>query len=502
MQSFSSCLYRVPASKNYYFRVRFREFERLAKQPQTNDHFVASLKTSDPDDALLLSRYLITHLKRIASSYPFLVVDVGVGGITHNRVPFRSWFKTQFLQLLSCSYTALRLERPGGGEISTAQLKPQQVELDPLITLLNQILHQTNLQQLTPLSVTTPQLASKNPPKRAEMRLERCVQQFYDSKFREVGMSAQQQYRTSLGFLTEVLGAGFDVRLLTHSQSQIVKSRILTLTSGRKNVGGTGGLLSVKSVNKYLTNMSTFCDWLVEQRQLLTKNPFTGTLLKMDSRTQMRRRAFDEREVSAILSYQPQHKLEAIEFRDAANWLPAIALYSGMRLNEIAGLQLRDVRNENGVWFFDLSNHRLKTENSNRYIPIHSELIRRGLLDYVGQVRLNGHTSLFPDLTCGPDRQSRDGIGSSVGKWFNRTLLSRIGIDKDLEKRRFIMVDFHCCRYTVASQFKLHGVPAYIAKQVLGHELDGDITWGVYAGNVSTKLAALQAAIEVLKYEL
>jgi hypothetical protein len=53
----------------------------------------------------------------------------------------------------------------------------------------------------------------------------------------------------------------------------------------------------------------------------------------------------------------------------------------------------------------------------------------------------------------------------------------------------------------VASQFKFHGVPAYIAKQILGHELDGDITWGIYAGNVSTKLAALKSAIEVLRYE-
>lgn len=501
MQSFSSCLYRVSASKNYYFRVRLAEFERLARQPLTNSHFVASLKTADPDDALLLSRYLVTHLKRITANYISVALDVTANGITHHNRSFKAWFKAEFLRLLNCAFIDLRLERPFLAEYPTLEPKHQSPALDQLLTLLNQMLRQSDGKHVNAPSQQDLHRQVHHAAKRVEMRLDRCVQQFYDTKFREVGLSAQQQYRTSLGFLVETLGAGFDVRSVGHADAQVVKSKVLALSSGRKNGQGAPTPLSVKSVNKYLTNMSTFCDWLVEQRQLLPKNPFSGTLLKMDSRNQMRRRAFELSESVKILSYRPQHKLEAIEFRDAANWFPAIALYSGMRLNEIAGLQVRDIRQEDDIWFFDLSNHRLKTDNSNRYIPIHSQLIQRGLLTYVEQTRNDGHPALFPDLATERNQSARDGLGSSIGKWFNRTLLSRIGTDKDREKERFIMVDFHCCRYTVASQFKFHGVPAYIAKQILGHELDGDITWGIYAGNVSTKLAALKSAIEVLSYE-
>lgn len=501
MKSFSSCLYRVSASKNYYFRVRFAEFERLARQPLTNSHFVSSLKTADLDDALLLSRYLFTHLKRISASYMSVALDVTANGITNCTRSFKAWFKAEFLRLLNYAFIDLRLERPFLAEYPTLEPKYQSPALDQLLTLLNQMLRQNDVQ---PMSALTPQRIHQqvhHAPKRFELRLERCVQQFYDSKFREVGLSAQQQYRTSLGFLVDTLGAGFDVRSITHSNAQLMKSKILELSSGRKSGQGAPTHLSVKSVNKYLTNMSTFCDWLVEQRHLLSKNPFSGSLLKIDSRNQMRRRAFELCESLKILTYQPGHKLEAIEFRDAAHWLPAIALYSGMRLNEIAGLQVRDIRQEDDIWFFDLSNHRLKTDNSNRYIPIHSQLIQRGLLTYVDQIRDGGYSALFPDLNTKRNQTSRDGVGSSVGKWFNRTLLSRIGIDKDRERERFILVDFHCCRYSVASQFKFQGVPAYIAKQILGHQLDGDLTWGVYAGQVSTKLGALQSAIEVLKYE-
>lgn len=501
MQSFSSCLYRVSASKNYYFRVRFAEFERLARQPLSNSHFVASLKTADPDEALLLARYLLTHLKRAVARFTPVELDVTPSGVTHHSRSFKAWFKAEFLLLLNRAFVDLGVQPSLHDARGVGETQSQPADLEQLLSLLNQILRQSDEKHFGSPTLQNAHQKSHHPVKRVELRLERCVQQFYDTKFREVGLSAQQQYRTSLSFLVGTLGPAFDVRTLDHSSSQLVKSKVLALSSGRKNGQGAPMALSVKSVNKYLTNMSTFCDWLVEQRQLLPKNPFSGSLLKMDSRNQMRRRAFELSESLKILEYRPTHKLEAVEFRDAANWLPAIALYSGMRLNEIAGLQLRDIRQEDNIWFFDLSNHRLKTDNSNRYIPIHSELVQRGLLLYVEQQRSNGHTALFPDLNTERHQTSRDGVGSSVGKWFNRTLLARIGIDKDREKERFIMVDFHCCRYTVASQFKFHGIPAYIAKQILGHELDGDITWGTYAGNVSTKLAALKSAIEVLSYE-
>jgi integrase len=73
---------------------------------------------------------------------------------------------------------------------------------------------------------------------------------------------------------------------------------------------------------------------------------------------------------------------------EAAYWLPLIALFSGARRTEIAQLKVGDVRQGDGwIWFFDLTNESedqsLKTSFSAGSVPLHSELIRLGLLAVV-----------------------------------------------------------------------------------------------------------------------
>ena len=68
-------------------------------------------------------------------------------------------------------------------------------------------------------------------------------------------------------------------------------------------------------------------------------------------------------------------------------WMPLLMLYSGARPNEIAQLHCDDVRQtENGTWYFSLSDDEgktLKTGSSRRRVPLHSELIKIGFLDFV-----------------------------------------------------------------------------------------------------------------------
>jgi integrase len=73
---------------------------------------------------------------------------------------------------------------------------------------------------------------------------------------------------------------------------------------------------------------------------------------------------------------------------EAAFWFPLITLFSGARRTEIAQLKLGDVRQgEGGIWYFDFTNEgedqSLKTLSSARSVPVHSELIRLGLLQVV-----------------------------------------------------------------------------------------------------------------------
>ena len=87
-----------------------------------------------------------------------------------------------------------------------------------------------------------------------------------------------------------------------------------------------------------------------------------------------------------------------------------------LRFEEIAQLAVADIRNvpANGatVDVIDIHNggkNHLKNESSARVVPVHSELVRAGLLDYVKALPQNG--PLFPGLKR---RESKGGKSVAV----------------------------------------------------------------------------------------
>ncbi len=92
--------------------------------------------------------------------------------------------------------------------------------------------------------------------------------------------------------------------------------------------------------------------------------------------------------------------------RRARFWAPLIALYGDMRLNEILQLDLADIRQVDGADCFLISSRsvsgtndkRVKTTNSERYVPIHPRLVEIGFMDFAEGRRAGSGTKLFPDL--------------------------------------------------------------------------------------------------------
>ena len=86
---------------------------------------------------------------------------------------------------------------------------------------------------------------------------------------------------------------------------------------------------------------------------------------------------------------------------DAMYWVPLIAAYSLARREEICGLMIADVKFDAEIPYFDLKRNkyrRLKNPQSKRKIPIHLELLRLGLREYVGAISRLGYDVIFPDL--------------------------------------------------------------------------------------------------------
>jgi integrase len=74
-----------------------------------------------------------------------------------------------------------------------------------------------------------------------------------------------------------------------------------------------------------------------------------------------------------------------------------------MRLNECVQLRTDDVAVLDGVDVIliradEEGDKRMKTDASERFVPIHSELKKIGFLTYVRHKKLAGNLRLFPDL--------------------------------------------------------------------------------------------------------
>lgn len=140
-------------------------------------------------------------------------------------------------------------------------------------------------------------------------------------------------------------------------------------------------------------------------------------------------------------------------------WLPLLALFTGGRLNELCQLESSDIRQEEetGIWFIRIANEgskSLKNHHSRRFIPIHDELIRIGLLDFVRQAKNEGREKLFSDgLTYQPTK----GWGGIATTFFTRIpsastkhggYFHAIGIRKRLADGKPDGKKFHAFRHT------------------------------------------------------
>lgn len=78
-----------------------------------------------------------------------------------------------------------------------------------------------------------------------------------------------------------------------------------------------------------------------------------------------------------------------------------MGLFHGNRLEEFAHLQRGDIGQEDGVWFLHITDdaeRRLENAQSRRKVPLHSELIGIGFLDYVAGITTAPEDPLFPEL--------------------------------------------------------------------------------------------------------
>jgi integrase len=219
------------------------------------------------------------------------------------------------------------------------------------------------------------------------------------------------------------------------------------------------------------------------RRERASVNPFADQ--RINGVGKVHYEPFEDAEIGKLFAdAEPQIAPAAHTTATALPWFVRIGAFTGMRREEIAALMADDIRRDGDVWYFNIRDG--KTANATRTVPVHSALVKAGLLRY--RDALPSGSRLFPGLKA---RASKDGkLGAALGDSFE-AMRKRLGI-----VRRG--VNFHSLRHTVGDRLRQAGVTREDIAAVLGHTTS-DVTTATY-GHRGPGLKRLQVIIEKLRY--
>ncbi|WP_425907509.1 DUF6538 domain-containing protein [Nitrobacter sp. TKz-YC02] len=144
--------------------------------------------------------------------------------------------------------------------------------------------------------------------------------------------------------------------------------------------------------------------------QLLPINPAANLPIKLKAKPGQGRRGYTNAEARIVLAAAGKAS------DPVRRWVPILGAYSGARVAEICQLRVQDISEIDGIhcMSFTAEAGPLKTESSERTIPIHTAVIDAGFLEFVASIKSG---PLFIQLK--PDKfGSRGGTGTKVlGRW-------------------------------------------------------------------------------------
>lgn len=273
------------------------------------------------------------------------------------------------------------------------------------------------------------------------------------------------------------------INLLTREQGSTFKGHLLRKAKedGNKN----------RTAKKTLDWVKTLLNFAERELQWIQRSPWSG--INIDKSKATTREPWEPEDLVLLFgtalftSYAIPKRSKAC--LDAAYWVPLIAAFTGARVSEIAQLRVDDITRLSAIHCFafrdDGDGQSLKTQAARREVPIHSELLRLGILDYTSAIREAKSAHLFPAI---PRNEHANGAGGYVSDWFGdyKTALG-FGPSKV----------FHSFRHTVRTTLLVAQVAETVIDRICGHETNGSEGGRTYS---RLSVPALAAAIERIQY--
>lgn len=246
-----------------------------------------------------------------------------------------------------------------------------------------------------------------------------------------------------------------------------------------------------KTARDRLTGIKSLLKFAAITLEWTQRHTWIGIDIK--AKTTARRRPLSDDELKKLFSTElhTRYVLPKVPKagRDAAYWIPLLGAFTGARLGELCQLRTVDIQTIEGVHVLVLTDdgegQSIKSAAGHRTVPIHSELLRLGFMEYAKSTTEAGNDSLWPHLPLRKGKPS-----DYFGRWFR-------DFREDLELHGPGLPTFHYFRHTVRPLMRRAGFSESTQDKVTGHETQGSVGTVVYD---HWTLEEVRAAVEAIKY--
>jgi len=238
--------------------------------------------------------------------------------------------------------------------------------------------------------------------------------------------------------------------------------------------------------------LSKFFQWAIESGKYNRENPMSQKMATKGEIKDQRKEwmEFDSNDIKALFCDKYAQEMNKPDFY----WLPLMALFSGARLGELARLELSNFSDVDGVKHYRITEG--KTAGSKRSVPIHSQLLKLGLWEYVEALKAKNEIFFLPHRPQDPPQTSRNNrtkdpekmTGRQWGLW-----VEKCGIT---DKKKV----FHSFRSTVITDLHNTDAKESTIQRSVGHT--GPAMSGVHGQTYVREIALknLQKAVECLNH--
>ncbi|MCP2080829.1 UNVERIFIED_ORG: integrase [Methylorubrum zatmanii] len=216
---------------------------------------------------------------------------------------------------------------------------------------------------------------------------------------------------------------------------------------------------AVKTVNDSdLACVRALYRWGIANR-LVKENPAVGVQVAAKRKAGTAMLPYQDYDVARLLAAA---ELEPLPYR---RWLPMLAALTGARIGELAALWGTSVIEREGVVGINIApspdGATLKNAGSERFVPLHPEIIRAGFVTYA---REKGHAPLFygkPARRGSEAKHPSKGTTNHLASWIR---------DQGFDNER--IAPAHGLRHFWKSAASRAGIPDSIADAIQGHSDD------------------------------